>query len=63
LMAAIVPDVAVLDCQLPGMGGVEVAQEIVRRGLAVRVLALSAYDREEYIRGMLAAGAVGRGAC
>ena len=53
------PDVAVLDCQLPGMGGVQVAQEIMRRGLPVRVLALSAYDKEGYIRGMLAAGAMG----
>ena len=53
------PDVAVLDCQLPGMGGVEVSQEIVRRGLPLRVLALSAYDKEEYMRGMLAVGAVG----
>lgn len=56
---ALQPDVVMLDCQLPGMDGVEVAQEIVRRGLPVRVLALSAYDSEEYIGGMLAARAVG----
>jgi len=59
LIEALAPDVAVLDCQLPGMGGVEVAQEMARRGLAVRVLALSAYDYEQYVQGMLAAGAVG----
>ncbi len=35
------------------------AQEIRRRGLPVRVLALSAYDDERYVRGMLEAGAVG----
>ncbi len=53
------PDVAVLDCQLPGLSGPEVAQEIRRRGLPTRVLALSAYRYEHYIRGMLEAGAVG----
>jgi DNA-binding NarL/FixJ family response regulator len=53
------PDVAVLDCQLPGLSGPEVAREIRRRGLPTRILALSAYRYEHYIRGMLEAGAVG----
>ncbi|MBC7227313.1 MAG: response regulator transcription factor [Thermoflexales bacterium] len=56
---ALQPDVAVLDCQLPGLAGPEVAREIGRRGLPVRVLALSAYRYDHYIRGMLEAGAVG----
>ena len=50
---------AVLDCELPEMAGVDVAWEIRRRNLPVRVLALSAYDSERYVRGMLEAGAVG----
>jgi len=58
-IAALVPDVAVLDCRLPGIDGTQVALEIQRRGLPVRVLALSAYRDERYIRGMLEAGAVG----
>ncbi|MBI2954944.1 MAG: response regulator transcription factor [Chloroflexi bacterium] len=53
------PDVAVLDCQLPEIPGTEVAAEIRRRGLATRVLALSAYRDEKYVRGMMKAGAVG----
>ena len=56
---ALQPDVAVLDCQLPGLSGPEVACEIQRRGLPTRILALSAYRYEHYIRGMLEAGAVG----
>ncbi len=58
-MLALQPDVAVLDCQLPGLSGPEVAREVQRRGLPTRVLALSAYRYEHYIRGMLEAGAVG----
>jgi len=56
---ALQPDVAVLDCQLPGLSGPEVAREVQRRGLPTRILALSAYRYEHYIRGMLEAGAVG----
>lgn len=58
-IAALAPDVAVLDCQLPGLPGTEVAAEVRRRGLSTRILALSAYSDEQYVRGMLEAGAVG----
>jgi len=56
---ALLPDVAVLDCQLPVLEGTKLAQEIRQRGLPVRVLALSSYDDDRYVRGMLEAGAVG----
>lgn len=59
LIERLTPDVAVLDCQLPGIEGAAVAQEIARRGLPARVVALSAYDDDRYLAGMLAAGAVG----
>jgi DNA-binding NarL/FixJ family response regulator len=59
LIESLMPDVAVLDCQLPGMEGTQVALEIQQRGLLVRVLALSSYDDDRYVRGMLEAGAVG----
>ena len=59
LIDTLQPDVAVLDCQLPGIAGTEVALEIRRRGLPVRVLARGAYDSEQYVRGMLEAGAAG----
>ncbi|MBC7248736.1 MAG: response regulator transcription factor, partial [Anaerolineae bacterium] len=52
LIEALVPDVAVLDCQLPGMSGPQVAVEIKRRGLPAKVLALSAYDEDRYLWGM-----------
>lgn len=53
------PDVVVLDCQLPEIDGTEVAAEVRRRGLITRILALSAYKDEKYVRGMMRAGAVG----
>jgi DNA-binding NarL/FixJ family response regulator len=56
---ALRPDVAVLDCRLPGQTGVEVAAEVQRRGLPVRVLALSAFSDAPGVQGMLEAGAVG----
>lgn len=59
LIEALRPDVAIVDCELPELEGTEVAQAIRRRNLPVRVLALSAYDDDRYVRGMLEAGAVG----
>ena len=53
------PDIAILDCQLPGMDGVKVAEEIRDQALNVRILALSAYDDDEYLSGMMNAGAAG----
>jgi DNA-binding NarL/FixJ family response regulator len=56
---ALQPDVAVLDCRLPGLSGPAVAQEIQRWGLPVRVLALSAYDCDRYLAETWEAGARG----
>jgi DNA-binding NarL/FixJ family response regulator len=53
------PDIAVIDCQLPGLEGIEVAVEIKQRGIPTRVLALSSFAEERYVRGMLDADAVG----
>ena len=58
-VAALGPDVAVLDCELPRLEGIAVATELRRRALPTRVLALSAYADERYVRGMIDAGAVG----
>ncbi len=56
---ALRPDVMVLDCQLPDQEGPSVAEALRARGSESRVLALSAYSDEQYVRGMLAAGATG----
>jgi DNA-binding NarL/FixJ family response regulator len=59
LAAQLQPDVVVLDCQLPDMDGPAVAAALRDRETPTRILALSAYDDLKYIRGLLAAGAMG----
>ncbi len=59
LVEELKPDVLLLDMELPGLKGVEVAQRLQASGATVRILVLSAYDDQEYIRGLLASGAAG----
>jgi len=59
LARELAPDVLLLDLELPGMPGVEVARSIQRDGPAVRVLVLSAHDDERHIRESLSSGAAG----
>lgn len=53
------PDVLVLDMEMPGLKGVEVARRLRADGSPVRILALSAYDDRQYILSLLATGAAG----
>lgn len=59
LVEELAPDVLLLDMEMPGLSGVEVAMRLKEQGAPVRVLALSAYDDEEYIRNLLLHGAAG----
>ena len=53
------PDVMLLDVEMPGMNGYEVARRVVEFENPVQVLALSGYDEKRYILGMFSSGAVG----
>ncbi len=53
------PEVALLEVELPGLNGVEVARRLQAVRPRVRVLALSAYVKDEYILGLLDVGAAG----
>ncbi len=59
LVKTLKPDVLLLDMEMPGLKGVDVARQLKDANLPTRILALSAYDDKEYILGLLAAGAVG----
>ena len=58
------PEVVVLDVEMPGLNGLEVARRLHARQIAqldppVSILVLSAHDQEAYIFGLLDAGAAG----
>ena len=53
------PDIVLLDIEMPGMKGYDVAEQLTKTGASARVLALSGYNEERYILGMFSSGAVG----
>jgi two-component system, NarL family, response regulator DegU len=53
------PDILLLDVEMPGMTGIEVAKQLKAKDSSVRILALSSYDQREYIQAMLKNGASG----
>jgi DNA-binding NarL/FixJ family response regulator len=53
------PNVVLLDVAMPGPGAVPVMEALHREDPDVKVLVLSAFDDDEYVFGMLAAGATG----
>jgi DNA-binding NarL/FixJ family response regulator len=59
LIEELVPDVLLLDIEMPRMTGIEVARQLQAARSPVRILALSAYDDWPYIQGLLDTGAAG----
>lgn len=55
----LIPDVLLLDMELPGMHGVEVARKLQKLNLPVYILALSSHADRQYIFGVLSNGASG----
>ncbi len=56
---AALPDIAVIDVEMPGLSGIR-AIRILRRTLPfMKILVLSTYNKEEYIRDAMQAGADG----
>jgi DNA-binding NarL/FixJ family response regulator len=53
------PDVAIVDVAMPGMSGIEATRRIKAQLPNVAVLALTAYDDDQYVLALLDAGAAG----
>jgi DNA-binding NarL/FixJ family response regulator len=58
-VSALLPDVAVLDLNMPGPGGIATIREIVRRVDSVRILVLTMYDDDSLVFEAVRAGASG----
>ena len=59
LVEEIRPDVLLLDAHMPGQNVIRAARELCRQHPELAILVLSAYDRREYVVGLLRAGASG----
>jgi DNA-binding NarL/FixJ family response regulator len=59
LAAQLQPDVVLMDIELPVMDGITATQQIKSDRPSTRILALSAFDNNTQVMGMLAAGADG----
>jgi DNA-binding NarL/FixJ family response regulator len=53
------PDLILMDLSMPGMNGIEATAQIKRRMPGVKIVALTAYKTDEYVREALRAGADG----
>ncbi len=53
------PDVAIVDVAMPGMSGIEATRHIKERLPNVAILALTAYDDDQYVLALIEAGAAG----
>ena len=53
------PDVAIIDIAMPKVDGIEATRQIKKKYPSVSVLILSAYDDDQFVFGLLEAGAAG----
>ena len=57
VMAACKPEVVVMDVALPDLSGVEATRQVLAHAPGVKVVALSVHADQQYVAGMLQAGA------
>jgi two-component system invasion response regulator UvrY len=55
----LMPDVVLMDVQMPGIGGLEATRKMIRHNPDIKILALTVCDDEPYPSRLLQAGAVG----
>ena len=59
LATSLKPDVAIIDISMPKMDGIEATRRIKAACPSINVLALSAYDDDQFVFSLLEAGAAG----
>ena len=59
MTAQLIPDIVIMDIAMPLLNGLEATHQIKRDSPQVKVLILTMHENEEYIRQVLAAGALG----
>jgi len=59
LAKSLIPDVVLMDVQMPGIGGLEATRKMIRHNPDLKVLALTVCDDEPYPSRLLQAGAAG----
>ena len=59
MIERMLPDVVLLDMELPDINGVEVVKRVLENKFSVRILGLSSHDDRQYISEMLALGTAG----
>lgn len=59
LLRSTTADVLIIDLSMPNMGGLECIKEIKSRGYAIKILVLTMYDDEQYIKEVMRSGALG----
>lgn len=59
LVRQLKPNIVIMDVSMPELNGIEATRQIVKEDSSTRVLALSAYPYQHFVRDMLKAGASG----
>jgi DNA-binding NarL/FixJ family response regulator len=59
LLDAVQPDIVILDLSMPKIDGIECLKEIISRGYKTKIIVLTMYDDEHYIKEVMRCGAMG----
>jgi two-component system, NarL family, response regulator NreC len=59
MIAELKPDIVILDISMPKMNGIEAAQRVLSDGYKGKIIILTQFDKEEYVRKAIQIGARG----